>query len=87
MMPAYYLVATSAIGAVAVYFIHETAGRPLLGSMPSVDTVAEAHELVAGQDTNENLNLHEMPFDHTYEPADPAKTRGGAASGKGRSAK
>ncbi|MHA7222358.1 MFS transporter [Arthrobacter sp. RHLT1-20] len=76
MMPAYYLMATSAIGAVAVYFIRETAGRPLLGSMPSVDSVDEAHELVAGQDANENLDLNEMPFDHTYEPAEtePAET-------------
>jgi MHS family proline/betaine transporter-like MFS transporter len=87
MMPAYYLVGTSAIGAVAVYFIRETAGRPLLGSMPSVDTAEEAHALLAGQDTNENLNLHEMPFDHTYEPADPAMTRGGASGGKGQPAR
>ena len=41
-----------------------------MGSMPSVDTVEEAHELVAGQEENELLNLNEMPFDETYHPAE-----------------
>ena len=89
MMPAYYLMATSAIGAVAVYFITETAGKPLRGSMPSVDTIEEAHELVAGQDSNENLDLNQMPFDHTYEPAEgqePPAGAAGAAEGKDRPA-
>lgn len=67
MMPAYYLMATSAIGAVAIYFLRESANRPLPGSMPSVDSIAEAHELVANQDDNPLLDLNEMPFDHTYE--------------------
>ncbi len=68
MMPAYYLMATSVIGGVAIFFLKETAGRPLLGSMPSVNSVSEAHELVATQDDNPNLDTDEMPFDHTYEP-------------------
>ena len=50
MAPAYYLMATSVIGAIAIYFLRESAGQPLPGSMPSVDTEAEAHELVAAQD-------------------------------------
>ena len=50
MAPAYYLMATSVIGAIAIYFLRESAGRPLPGSMPSVDTEAEAHELIAAQD-------------------------------------
>ncbi|WP_446698712.1 MFS transporter [Arthrobacter sp. H16F315] len=79
MMPAYYLMATSAVGAVAVYFIKESAGRPLIGSMPSVDSLEEAHELVAGQDSNENLDLSEMPFDHSYEPAEAEKPPENAA--------
>jgi len=69
MMPAYYLMGTSFIGAVSIFFLKETSGRPLLGSMPSVDTLAEAHELVATQDENPLLDTNEMPFDHTYEPA------------------
>lgn len=63
MMPAYYLMATSAIGAVAIYFLKESANRPLPGSMPSVDTQAEARELVATQDENPLIDLDELPFD------------------------
>jgi len=62
-MPAYYLMATSAIGAVAIYFLKESAQRPLPGSMPSVDTAAEARELVAGQDENPLIDLDELPFE------------------------
>jgi MHS family proline/betaine transporter-like MFS transporter len=50
MAPAYYLMATSVVGAIAIYFLRESSGPPLPGSMPSVDTEAEAHEIVAAQD-------------------------------------
>ncbi|MGR0160618.1 MFS transporter [Paenarthrobacter nitroguajacolicus] len=70
MMPAYYLMATSIVGAIAIYFLRESAQRPLPGSMPSVDTQAEARELVATQDTNPLINLDEMPFDG--QPIDDA---------------
>ena len=63
MMPAYYLMGTSVVGAIAIYFLRESAQRPLPGSMPSVDTQAEARELVATQDTNPLIDLDEMPFD------------------------
>ena len=63
MMPAYYLMATSIVGAIAIFFLRESAQRPLPGSMPSVDTEAEARELVATQDENPLINLDEMPFD------------------------
>jgi len=63
MMPAYYLMVTSAIGAVAIYFLKESAKRPLPGSMPSVDTQAEAKELVATQDENPLIDLADMPFE------------------------
>ncbi|MFD5278506.1 MFS transporter [Pseudarthrobacter sp. NPDC058362] len=63
MMPAYYLMATSAIGAVAIYFLKESARRPLPGSMPSVDSQAEARELVATQDENPLIDLDELPFE------------------------
>lgn len=71
MIPAYYLMTTSFIGAITIYFLHESAQRPLPGSMPSVDSGAEAHELVQSQEDNPNLNLNDMPFDETYEPAIP----------------
>jgi MFS transporter, MHS family, proline/betaine transporter len=73
MMPAYYLIFTSVIGAVAIYFLRESAQKPLPGSMPSVDTLAEAQELVATQDENPLLDMDELPFDETYEPATPGK--------------
>jgi MFS transporter, MHS family, proline/betaine transporter len=63
MMPAYYLMGTSLVGAVAIYFLKESAQRPLPGSMPSVDTQAEARELVATQDENPLINLDELPFE------------------------
>jgi MHS family proline/betaine transporter-like MFS transporter len=68
MMPAFYLIGTSLIGAVAIYFLKESANRPLPGSMPSVNSENEAHELVKMQDDNPLLDTDEMPFDHTYEP-------------------
>lgn len=68
MMPAYYLMGTSVIGGIAIFFMKETAGMPLLGSMPSVDSLSEARALVATQDDNPNLDTDEMPFDATYEP-------------------
>ncbi|MCU1573858.1 MAG: transporter [Micrococcaceae bacterium] len=73
LMPAYYLMATSLIGAVAVWFLKESAQRPLPGSMPSVDSPEEAQELVAHQDENPNLDMNELPFDDSYEPPTPAE--------------
>ncbi len=69
MMPAYYLMVTSIIGAVAIFFLRESARRPLPGSMPSVDTAAEAHALVAGQDENPHVDVNKMPFDDSYKAA------------------
>ncbi|HEY8721912.1 MFS transporter [Pengzhenrongella sp.] len=70
MMPAYYLVGTSFVGGIAIYFLKESSQRHLPGSMPSVDSVEAAHDLVASQDDNPLLDMNELPFDHTYEPAD-----------------
>ncbi|WP_425279222.1 MFS transporter [Arthrobacter nanjingensis] len=63
MMPAYYLMATSVIGGIAIYFLPESARRPLPGSMPSVASEAEARELVATQEENPLLDLDAMPFE------------------------
>ena len=73
MMPAYYLMATSAIGAVAIYFLKESAQMPLPGSMPSVDTQAEAKELVATQDENPLIDLEHMDMPFAAAAADSAK--------------
>ncbi|MEW9871275.1 MFS transporter [Arthrobacter sp. HS15c] len=74
MMPAYYLMGTSLVGAVAIYFLKESAQRPLPGSMPSVDTQAEARELVATQDENPLIDLDDMPFE-TQDITDASATK------------
>ena len=67
LVPAYYLMATSVVGSVAVFCMRESSQRPLPGSMPSVGTIEEARELVENQDTNPRLDLSDMPF-VDYEP-------------------
>lgn len=47
MVPAYYLMAAGVIGLISTFFLHETAGRPLGGSGPMVETPEQARRLVA----------------------------------------
>ncbi len=47
MMPAYYMMAAAVVGGIAVFFMTESARRPLPGSPPSVATQEEARELRA----------------------------------------
>ncbi|WP_344579943.1 glycine betaine/L-proline transporter ProP [Streptomyces lunalinharesii] len=47
MVPAYYLMAAGVIGFVSTLFLHETAGKPLRGSGPMVETAEQAQRLVA----------------------------------------
>ncbi|OON76741.1 glycine betaine/L-proline transporter ProP [Streptomyces tsukubensis] len=57
MMPAYYMMAAAVIGGVAVWFLKESAGRPLPGSGPSVETEAEADALrAAAEETRESVD-------------------------------
>ncbi|MFF8868252.1 glycine betaine/L-proline transporter ProP [Streptomyces sp. NPDC015139] len=49
LMPAYYATAAAVVGVVAVLLMKETANKPLAGSPPSVETEAEATELVQAQ--------------------------------------
>jgi MHS family proline/betaine transporter-like MFS transporter len=67
LMPAFYLMLTSAIAAVAIYFLPESAKRHLPGSMPSVDSEAAARKLVETQDHNPLLEMDNLPFDSSYE--------------------
>ncbi|MDJ0316743.1 MFS transporter [Arthrobacter sp. H35-MC1] len=71
MMPAYYLMLTSTVGAIGIYFLRESSQKPLPGSMPSVASEAEARELVETQDENPLLDMDYLPFDETYEPPTP----------------
>lgn len=45
--PAYYLMGAGVVGAVAIYFTKESAGKPLPGSAPAAANREEAKELVA----------------------------------------
>ncbi|MFJ1747868.1 glycine betaine/L-proline transporter ProP [Streptomyces sp. NPDC088116] len=47
MVPAYYLMAAGVIGFIATFFLHETAGKPLRGSGPMVESTEQAQALVA----------------------------------------
>ncbi|MBA8824130.1 MHS family proline/betaine transporter-like MFS transporter [Saccharopolyspora lacisalsi] len=47
LMPAFLLVGAGVIGAVAVYFTRESAGRPMPGSAPSAANDTEAREIAA----------------------------------------
>ncbi|MGA5566519.1 glycine betaine/L-proline transporter ProP [Streptomyces platensis] len=47
MVPAYYLMVAGLIGLIATFFLHETAGKPLRGSGPMVESEEEAQQLVA----------------------------------------
>ncbi|ARZ66100.1 membrane transport protein [Streptomyces albireticuli] len=60
MVPAYYLMAAGAIGLVSAFFLHETAGRPLRGSGPMVETPEEARLLVAGSRTEAGRHARDI---------------------------
>ena len=62
-MPAFYIMFFAALGGIAMLSMKETAKRPLMGSFPTVETRAEAKELVAEQDENELLDTGTMPLD------------------------
>ncbi|MDM7890815.1 MFS transporter [Curtobacterium caseinilyticum] len=62
LAPAYFLVAMSVVGAIGVFCMRESSQRPLPGSMPAVESLDEARELVLTQDTNPNLDLGDLPF-------------------------
>ncbi|MGO1317636.1 MAG: MFS transporter [Cellulomonadaceae bacterium] len=75
LSPAFYLIGTSLVGAVAVWFMRESARRPLPGSMPSVSSHAEAHALVDGQDDNPHLDLEDLPFEQHRQALASANTK------------
>ncbi|GAA4154119.1 MFS transporter [Gryllotalpicola daejeonensis] len=69
MTPAYYLIGFAVAGALAAFGLRESARRPLPGSMPAVETPAEAIELVETQDENELIDLDELPLDEPVKVA------------------
>ncbi|MFJ4027373.1 MFS transporter [Paenarthrobacter sp. NPDC089989] len=58
--PAFYVMFFSAVALFALTRMRETAGRPLLGSVPVVASAEEADALVRDQDTNKHIDTSTM---------------------------
>jgi len=63
LMPAFYIMFFAALGLVAIIAMPETAKRPLLGSVPTVATHAEAEALVERQDDDPLIDTSTMPLE------------------------
>ncbi|GEK79001.1 MFS transporter [Agrococcus baldri] len=74
-MPAFYIMFFGIVGGLAVLGMRETAKRPLVGSVPTVETREEAVALVRGQDGNPYLDTSSMPLVDLHE--DPRLTAAG----------
>jgi MHS family proline/betaine transporter-like MFS transporter len=60
--PAFYVMFFSAVALVALTKMRESAGRPLLGSVPVVSSSEEAAVLVKDQDSNHHIDTSTMPL-------------------------
>ncbi|MGW5866700.1 glycine betaine/L-proline transporter ProP [Streptomyces sp. NPDC055239] len=60
LVPAFYLMVAGVIGLVSTLFLHETAGRPLRGSGPMVETDDEAREIVARSRTEAGRHARDV---------------------------
>ena len=63
LMPAFYIMFFAALGLLALLAMRETARRPLLGSVPAVETPAEAEAVVARQDDDPLIDTSTMPLE------------------------
>ncbi|WAC66804.1 MFS transporter [Agrococcus sp. SL85] len=61
-MPAFYIMFFALMGGVALLTMPESAKRPLVGSVPTVETREEAVALVEGQDDDPLLDTSSMPL-------------------------
>ncbi|MFH8988864.1 glycine betaine/L-proline transporter ProP [Streptomyces sp. NPDC017940] len=60
LIPGYYLMVAGVIGLVSTFFLHETAGQPLRGSGPMVETQGEAREVVARSRVEEGRRARDL---------------------------
>ncbi|MCP3424701.1 MFS transporter [Rothia sp. AR01] len=60
--PAFYVMFFSLVAIVALFFMKESAGRPLLGSVPVVETREEAERLAREQHHDEKVDTSTMPI-------------------------
>lgn len=68
MMGAFYIMLACIVGAIGVYFMKESSGRNLHGSMPAVENEDEAEEVVESLEENEKYDLSTMPIDIVQDP-------------------
>ena len=61
--PALYTMFFAVLGGIALLAMKESARRPLPGSMPTVASDEEAHELVETQHDNPDIVHEDLPFD------------------------
>ncbi|MEV8270567.1 MFS transporter [Microbacterium oleivorans] len=61
-MPAFYIMFFALLGGIALLSMKETAKRPLLGSVPTVETREEAVEVVERQDDDPLIDTSTMPI-------------------------
>ncbi len=60
-MPAFYIMFFAALGGVAMLTMRESAKRPLIGSVPAVETRQEAEAVVERQDSDPLIDTSQMP--------------------------
>jgi len=76
--PAFYTMFFAALGGIAMLCMKESARKPLPGSMPTVASEAEAHELVATQDENPDIVHEDLPFEQHEAMAEALQDSSGA---------
>ncbi|XKE64128.1 MFS transporter [Agrococcus terreus] len=81
-MPAFYIMFFSVLAGLALLTMPESAKRPLVGSVPTVETRAEAVALVEGQDDNPLLDTSSMPLADLDVVREAERIRDEAADGE-----
>ncbi|QCR20199.1 MFS transporter [Agrococcus sp. SGAir0287] len=72
-MPAFYIMLFAALGGIALLSMRESSSRPLVGSVPTVETREEAVEVVERQDADPRIDLSSMPLDLLHSDDDGAR--------------
>lgn len=70
MVPAYYLIVSCLIGFVVTFFVKETSGKPLRGSMPAVAEIHEIHEILEEPESALWWKEEKSKIDKKIEAAD-----------------
>ncbi|WP_129358185.1 MULTISPECIES: MFS transporter [Micrococcaceae] len=68
LMGAYYIMFACIVGAIGVYFMKETSGHNLHGSMPAVEEEYEVSEVIENIEENDKYDLSTMPIDIVDDP-------------------